>query len=291
MTNLIKSEQITSEEREVIYETTKEYCNAKNLSQNDLAAKSGISGATINKVLNRKWDDISNIMWRKLWNVVSNGKNSMLIHTRDHEVMKQALKICREKKFMIGITGDTGTGKTTSLKLLNRQRNTYYVTYEKSMKAKQFFAAILKELGVLFEGNIHEMVSRIAEELNVKPNPVLIIDEAGKITHLSMLYLHVLRDKTIDNCGILLAGMPYFKSNLEKNSSKQKEGYAEFKRRVNIWHELKGLRREEVKFICNANGIKDEEDVKGFYQYKRFGDLMNSIILYQIDNIISSLNE
>lgn len=274
--------------KETISNAVKEYCSSKGLSQNDLAVKSGVSGATINKVLNGKWDDISETMFRKLWNAVNDVRSSTLFSTNDYRAIKKACDQARKNCFMIGLTGDTGMGKTTALKILSRQKNTFYVAYDKTMKSRQFFAAILKEMGIAFEGNIHEMVNKISDELNVLDEPLLMIDEAGKITHNVMLYVHVLRDKTDTNCGIALAGMPYFETNLKKNSNKQKEGYAEFLRRINIWHQLKGLTRNEVEEICNINGIKDQEETKSFLAYRRFGDLMNAIILHhQLINPIS----
>ena len=96
-----------------------------------------------------------------------------------------------------------------------------------------------------------------------------------------LLYLHDLREYTRENCGIVLSGMPYFKRNLQAFSEKEKEGYAEFYRRINVWHELKGLSREETEFICREKGITGI--LKPYYG-KRFADLMNKILLDQITN-------
>ena len=106
--------------------------------------------------------------------------------------------------------------------------------------------------------------------------PLVIIDEAGKITHTMILYLQVLKDKTHLSCGYVLAGMPYFKANLIKLANKQREGYGEFLRRINIWHELEGLSRDEVKFICAKSGINDIDQQREFINKKRFGDLTNA---------------
>ena len=183
---------------------------------------------------------------------------------------------------MIGITGDTGTGKTTALTTFATRKNVFYVSYDKTMKPKQFFTALLREMGIDFDGSINEMVNRIAEELNTIASTLVIIDEAGKITHTMILYLHVLRDKTVKNCGIVLGGMPYFKANLLKLSNKQKEGYAEFYRRVNIWHNLTGLSRTEIKSICEASGITEPETIRDMQANKRFGDLQNAILLHNL---------
>ena len=150
------------------------------------------------------------------------------------------------------------------------------------MSPKHFFMSLLKEMGISFEGNINAMVNRISDELNMLNNPLIIVDEAGKISHTMVLYLHVLRDKTSKNCGIVLSGMPYFKSNMIKFSNKQKEGYAEFYRRINVWQELKGLSRVEIASICTHYGIIDADILREMQGKKRFGDLYNEILLHQL---------
>jgi DNA transposition AAA+ family ATPase len=187
----------------------------------------------------------------------------------------------RNYHLMTGLIADTGMGKTTSLKACSKQKNTFMVTVDKTMNAKRLFIYILKALDVSMDGNIHDIMLKTSEELNRLESPLLIIDEAGKLNHVMMLYLHDLRERTHDNCGILLSGMPYFKRNLEKYSEKQKEGCAEFLRRINIWNELKGLSRKEIDVICKQNGIG--EDLRTYYGL-RFADLMNKILLNKITN-------
>ncbi len=202
-----------------------------------------------------------------------------VFETNDFSSVVTLCNRARRDNLMVGITADTGMGKTTALETYSKRKNVYYVVYDKTMKPKNFFIALLKQMGFDFEGTIHQMVNRIADELNAQSNPLIIVDEAGKINHTMILYLHVLRDKTIKNCGIVLAGMPYFKSNLIKFSNKEKEGYAEFFRRVNIWHTLTGLTKKETLLILDANGITDAETQKQLCYKKRFADLMNEIYL------------
>ena len=180
---------------------------------------------------------------------------------------------------MTGLIADTGNGKTTSLKAYSMRENVFFVTVDKTMNAKGFLRAILREMQIAFDGNAHDLMTRIAKELNSLDSPLLIIDEAGKLNHIMILYLHDLREYTLANCGIILSGMPYFQRNLKRMANKQKEGYAEFYRRINIWNELKGLSREETKLICQDHGIT--ENLKT-YQGLSFADLMNKILVEQV---------
>ena len=266
-----------------IKEAIKAYRASKGLSQNKLATQIGVSPATLSQIENDNWQDIKEEMWRRIWNKVSSIQPlSELFETTDFKASLNTMDAARKHHLMVGIIGDTGMGKTTALETYAKRKNVFYVAYDKTMKPKQFFAGLLREMGIAFEGSINEMVNRISDELNTINSPLVIVDEAGKITHTMILYLHVLRDKTVKNCGIVLGGMPYFKNNLIKFSNKEKEGYAEFYRRINIWHTLKGLSRIEITYICQTAGINDAEIIKEMQSKKKFGELYNAILLHNI---------
>lgn len=207
-----------------------------------------------------------------------------LFKTADFLACTKACETAKKHHLMIGITADSGVGKTTALEAFAERKNVFYVLYEESMKPKQFFTRLLKAMGIPFDGSLYDMIDRIAEALNVLPNPLVIIDEAGKLKDRMILYLHDLRNKTHKNCGLVMAGMPYFESNLIKFSNKQKIGYGEFFRRVNVWHTLEGLSNAEIEVICKYYGIEDKETVRMMKAKKRFGDLYNAILLFQIQN-------
>lgn len=203
-----------------------------------------------------------------------------LYNTKDLESVFGQCTKTQKYRLMTGLIADTGMGKTTSLQAYEKAApNVFRVTVDKTMNAKGFFLKIGSLLNIGFDGNIHQVMLRISKALNALESPLLIVDEAGKLNHVMMLYLHDLREYTKDNCGILLAGMPYFKSRLIKFSENQKEGCSEFLRRINVWHELKGLNRKEIEYICKTEEV--ENDYKGYYGL-RFGDLMNKILLEKI---------
>ncbi len=268
--------------KELIKQAINDYCNAKGISKNELSNQIQVSSATISKIENDNWDSIDEKLWRKIYNKVGVNQTPDLFETSDFKACFTICNNARKYHFMIGLIGDTGMGKTTALTTYALRKNVFYVAYDKTMAPKHFFSALLREMGIAFEGNINEMVTRIADELNTLTNPLVIVDEAGKITHTMILYLHVLRDKTIKNCGIVLGGMPYFKSNLTKFSNKRKEGYAEFLRRIQLWHSLTGLTRKEIEEVCQYNGIEDIDTLRELQSKKLFGDLYNAILLLKI---------
>lgn len=265
-----------------IKQVINDYCEGKGLSKAAFAIKCGVSEATLSAIENEKWQNLSEEIIQKIMSFINQGMVETLYQSYDFIDTFKACDKARKYRLMIGITADTGMGKTTALRTYARQKNVYYISYDKTMKATQFFVELLKELSVSFSGSLNEMMNRAADELNRKKSPVLIIDECGKLTHSMILYLQVLRDKTLSNCGIILAGMPYFKSNLQKFAIREKEGYAEFLRRINVWHTYIGLQAKEIEEICSLNGIADKEKIRELKRNKRFGDLMNEIYLYKI---------
>lgn len=270
-------------EKTEIKEAINHYCQAKGISKNELATQLNVSSATLSNIENNNWKSIDQKMWQKIWNKVGRPNDLQVFQTNDFKAIEELCNFSRENFFMTGLVADTGMGKTTALKTYShRSKNTFYLSYDKTMRPRQFFASLLKEMAIQFEGNINEMVNRIADELNVMESPLIIIDEAGKITHTMILYLQVLKDKTHLSCGYVLAGMPYFKTNLIKLTNKQREGYAEFYRRINLWHNLEGLSRDEIKFICSQSGLTTLDQQRDFYGKKRFGDLVNALLLQKL---------
>lgn len=273
---------MTTEQKKEIKTAINTFKDVKGLSQKEAANLIGISDATLIQIEKNNWDSISNRMWLKIKNAVTSPAAAQLVVTKDYQAVTSSCNHARKNRLMIGLTGDTGMGKTTALTSYANQRNVFYIKFDKTFNPKQFFISLLRVMGVQFEGSIHALLEKAASELNTVSSPLLIIDEAGKMPHTMMLYLHELRDKTMLNAGIILGGMPYFKTNLLKYANKQKEGVAEFYRRVNMWHSLNGLSRSEIKAICQLNGINDDEDISEMYEYKRFGDLVNQIMLKQL---------
>lgn len=259
--------------------TINDYCQKKGISKNELSVQIGINSAYLSKIENEKFEDVSSEMLTKIWSAIKLRNSQDIYQTNDLKSVFRQCEMTSKHRLMTGVIADTGKGKTTSLRAYSMRENVFFVTIDKTMNAKGFLRAILREMQISFDGNTHDIMTRIAKELNSLESPLLIIDEAGKLNHVMILYLHDLREYTLANCGIILSGMPYFKKNLQKLSDKQKEGYAEFYRRINVWNELKGLNRGETKTICQDQGITDNMNE---YYGLSFADLMNKILLEQI---------
>jgi hypothetical protein len=278
----MKNEVTNVPEKSEIKKIVNQYCREKGISKADLSVKLGISDAMLSHLEHERWDKLSNGTSLHIWNFCTRYMAEDLFPTADFISTAKICDKARKHHFMIGLVADTGMGKTTAIGAYSRRKNVFYVCYDKTMNPRQFFASLLREMAYPFEGNLNEMINRTANELNRLESPLLIIDEAGKLNQTMILYLHVLRDRIAGNCGVILAGMPYFKDNMLRMASKEKEGYAEFLRRINLWHTFVGLQPKEIEDICTKNGISDPARVKELKRKRRFGDLMNEIYLEKV---------
>ena len=187
----------------------------------------------------------------------------------------------KEKQHMAGLVAYTGAGKTHSLSLLSRkEKNVFYVLADTEMTKIYFLKAICKALGMgRYEAFTKaEMINQIVRQLSEAEQPLLIIDDAGKLSDVNMRMFQIIYDRTEFRSGILLAGMPYLKDSIERKATKDVRGFKELKRRIAYWEELKPISEADVTVVCEAQEISDEGAIKYlFRECKDFGTLRNMI--------------
>ena len=174
-------------EKQELKETINAFCTENGLSKAAFGKKCGVSSATLSFIENDSLEKISDEMVLKINSFINGYKVDGVYQSYDLLDTCKACDKARKYHLMIGIIADTGMGKTTAIKFYSQQKNVFYVSFCKSMKATQFFKELLREMAIPFAGSLNEMIDKAAEELNKKDHPLLIIDEAGKITHAMML--------------------------------------------------------------------------------------------------------
>jgi DNA-binding Xre family transcriptional regulator len=250
----------------------------KQVSKVKLAKKIGISHAVLTYIDQEQWEMVSDEMLLKIINALKVDRTGeyRLIKTENFNTVQSLCSDATLRHMMFGLIGYTGAGKTTALnQYYTSTPNVYYVECKNIMNRKQFFASILKELGVNAAGTVYDMVNRIIDEFNSKENPLLIIDEAGKLSHTLILDLHDLRNETQYNLGIILSGCEYFKDNLETAVRRNKQGVPEFYSRVVSWQILSKPSRREIAAIFEANGVDDDEFTR--QRFSNFREVYNTV--------------
>ena len=152
------------------------------------------------------------------------------------------------------------------------------------MRTKQFLSEILKSLGVSYLASDFEMVRMIIDELNKKESPLLIIDEASKLSPNALMYLQDIWDGIEDNAGIVIAGVEYLINNIKKGAEKNKCGMPEFYGRVSKWIYLQLPEKKEIEAICINNGLTNQELIKSMHRIGSFR-LMRNVINNHLNTI------
>lgn len=153
-------------EKEEIREIINDFCNEKDLSKSAFAKMCGVSDGTLSFIENGQWEKVSDEMAQKIKSFIDRKTGGDIYQSTDFVSIFKACDAARKFHLMIGVLADTGVGKTTAVRTYARQKNVFYVSFCKSVKANQFFTDLLRELGVSFEGPLNAKINRVAEELN-----------------------------------------------------------------------------------------------------------------------------
>ncbi|OKL40275.1 AAA family ATPase [Pontibacter flavimaris] len=269
----MQKENLIQQARQLINDFT----GKKELSKSKLARKLGIAAAVLTHIENNP-ALVSEEMLLTIINGLKPESSFNILSTSNYTTVHAICEDARQRRKLVGIIGYPGAGKTTALQSYYRShKNIYYVECKNSMNRKQFLHAVLTEMGIQFMGTVYDMVRLISQELNSKESPLLIIDEAGKMSPNLILDLHDLRNATMHNAGIVMSGCEYFKKNMEKAAEKDKQGYPEFYSRVMNWPVLNRPTKAEIVAISKSNGIQDEETIKALCRLRNYRELENAI--------------
>ncbi len=269
----MKKEQLQQKVKELVVNLLQN----KEISQNKLAEMIGISPATLTNLLKERWDKFNESMLLKIYSYFTTDTWN-LVETSNFATIQERCNEARNDKSLIAVVGYSGAGKTAALNhYYEKNPNTYKVICARAMRTKQFLSEILKSLGMSYLASDYEMTKTIIEELNKKQSPLLIIDEASKLSANSLMYIQDIWDGIEANGGLILAGVDYLLINTKKQADKNKVGMPEFYSRVSLWQHLVSPSNAEIRSICKANGIGNEKSIQTMYRLSNFREIRNSI--------------
>lgn len=250
-------------------------------SQNEAARQLGISPAHLINFRDGHWNKISD----KVFNTVAAqvGVQSWKeANTVNFALAVNLLTNAQQYSRFLALTGATGSGKTTGLKLYARKNsNAYYVLCDAEMNKKRFITAILQSIGVRPDDagtNTGQMVDAICRKLNSEVQPLLMLDDAGKLSDALLRIIQIIYDRTEGRAGIVVSGTEYLRDMMDRKARRNVMGFRELRRRVAYWEDMYELTREDVESVCRTNGITDVGAIKYLHaNCIDFGTLRNMI--------------
>lgn len=258
--------KLTNNEKSQIQECLKQYVS-KYPSQNKAAQSlTGISSATLSTLLQGKWENISDDMWRNLASQLrtTSGNDWQVVETKAFQEMSLVMKDAQAVKNVTWIVGEAGCGKTTTARLYASEHNeVFYILCSEDMKKSDFVREIARRIGQRTEGySIRELLDRIIDDLIQMEAPLLLFDEADKLPERVFHYFIDLYNRLEDKCGIVFFSTSYIKRRMTMGLRYNKCGYNEIHSRIGRkFYELEPTAPHDVYAVCMANGMTDKSRI------------------------------
>ncbi len=260
-------ESLSRQEKDIISDNLRAYV-AKYPSQNKaVGSLKNISAGTVSNILNGKYENISDEMFRNLASQVGCMKKDagwQIVETSAYQEIWYALDDAQRWRNVTWVVGEAGCGKTTTARIYTDERKeVFYILCSEDMKKGDFVREIAHKVGIKTDGhNIREIWGLILDDVIQMEAPLLIFDEADKLTEPVFHYFISLYNKLEDKCGVIFMSTDYIKKRIERGLRYQKPGYKEFFSRMGRkYFELEETSPADVYSICVANGIQDKKKI------------------------------
>lgn len=225
----------------------------------------GVSSATISQIGNRNWDQISDEMWRHIAAKTGYKENEWNVApTRGFNRMYRLLAECQNSSLVMGVIGDAGSGKTQAMRsYVSDHKNVYHLCCSEYWNRKNFLQEIQQAMGISFTGpTVAVMVNDIITELRKKDHPLLILDEADKLSDQVLYFFITLYNNLEDQCGILMAATDYFSRRITFGDRISRKGYKEIYSRLGRkFLTIPTAQTADIDSICRCNGIEDDAQI------------------------------
>jgi len=221
-----------------------------------------VSNGTISNLINRKWDNISDDMWRNVQKQVSSPIDGewKIVATKNLNTLTALFEDAASYANTYGVIADAGTGKTAAADDFKVRPNTFVVKCNEFFNRKVFLQELLREMGLDYGGyTTSEMMFTILDAIRKADKPLIILDEADKLSDPVLYFFISLYNSLEGQCGLVLMATDFLKKRIERGVRLNKKGYKEiFSRLGRRFIAIPVTTDKDIKNIILANGIFDE---------------------------------
>ena len=243
-----------------------EYCEMKGSQKRAATSLVGVSPATVTQIVTGKWELINEKMWRSIaaqigvkqtrWNIVE---------TRNYKALSEIFADAQENALVLAVCGEAGTGKSLTAAHYGAENpNVYVLACSEYWNRKTFLRELLRVMGKNPAGDtVGDMVDDVVMELKRRENPLIILDEADKLSDQVMFFFITFYNKLEDYCGIVLMATDYLEKKVRRGLRLNKKGYKEIYSRIGRrFVAMPGLSETDISDVCRANGVEGLREIE-----------------------------
>ncbi|MDD4406172.1 MAG: ATP-binding protein [Parabacteroides sp.] len=196
------------------------------------AKKYGINKSVYSRIRNGETDRVLKpehwLNIGRLLDVSPSERQWNMARTDVFNIIEEEVLFCQAFHKSKVFVDDCAIGKTYSAKYLSRTiKNCFYIDASQCKTKIQFARTLARVLGVDSASTYNETKANIKYYLNVLPNPIVIIDEAGDVEYATFCDIKEYWNATDGVCGWYLMGADGLRQKIESGINRKKNSYRE----------------------------------------------------------------
>ena len=226
----------------------------------------GVSSATISQILNSKYASVSDDMFTRIAMQIGFNFDRWQIHESvTFQQITFAMSDAQLYKNTTWVVGDAGCGKSTAaIEYRRTHKNVYYILCSEDMHRGDFVREIARQVGAPTDStNLRDILEYAIQMIQLLNSPLLIFDEADKLTDSVFTYFISIYNRLENRAGIIFLSTSHIKRRMESGLRYNKKGYQEVDSRIGRkFFEVNMTDKNDIYAICQANGLTSDADIK-----------------------------
>ena len=225
-----------------------------------------MSAATISKILNGDWDTIAEGMWHNVSKQIgSSAEGWSLVSTSVYDELTELLECAQTDSQVMAIVGSAGCGKSATIRqYASTHDEVTAIVCSEYQNRTSWLSAVMEAMRLDPRGlSVAEKIGQIVRRLKRADKPLLILDEADKMSDQVLYFFVTLYNELEGHCGVVLCATQYLDKRLVRGLRSGRKGYEEVYSRIGRQCiQLSVLSPEDISLVCVANGITGERKVR-----------------------------
>ncbi|HBG41160.1 MAG TPA: DNA transposition protein [Porphyromonadaceae bacterium] len=257
---------ISEEKKTEIRDMLEKYCERYSSRNSAAQSLKNVSSSTISSVLNGKWENISDIMWKSIRTQVSpSNRDWEIVETPTFKDVTFVLKNAQEERSMTWLVAPAGSGKSTAAEVYRQQnKNVIYVLCDEDMKKSDLANEMGRAAGLRIntQRRSREKIMMVIDAIAEMDNPLIIFDEGDKLVDNILYYFITIYNHLRGKAGIVFLSTSYMQRRMEHGLRYDRKGFQELQSRIGRkFYEAERTSANDVYTICMANGITDQKAI------------------------------